>query len=538
MQPKFIKPGFLRSREFRIFLTVWIIYVFYLQMVGLSHMAINQSALTAAIVNEGRFEIDTYYRAAAGGVSFYNGHYYSIQAPGISFISVPFYILARPFFYFLPQDTIDNLFERVESYGAALPVDYLGNKKIPSNYFPDINKRQILEYLVISGFILPIFTTPLFSAITAVLLYSVLGRLTRNEKFRLLITSFYAFGTLLFPLSTEFFEREIAIVLMFSAFFILFKIRHKEIKPTGSALFAAGVLAGVSAWFDYFHLFVAGLLFIYLLSFFIKNKSSGGRRINGFWIFDLNKSRLILLLKFIIGVLISTIPVFLYYYIIFDNPFSQSYAYAVIPESAHKISDIFNASFPSIITLLHMSGFFLYSPIIVFAFYGVYKALLKKDRYHLDAVAIAIFGIFTLVYASILSFVYPETIAPSFKRYMTPILPFAFMFMPYIFPRNTLPVKNKLKILFIGVGIASVMINWTAAQYGGHQGLVQYDINEKRFVTGADFLQNGPSSSFFRLLAAVFGWNGLLLNLIGLSFLAIATFLIWRTYLIKKHHDF
>ena len=528
------KSGFFRKKEFKLFLTVWIVYVFYLQMVGLSHMAISQSALTAAIVNEGRFEIDTYYKAAAGGVSFYNGHYYSIQAPGISFISVPFYILAKPFFYFLPQDMIDYLFEGVEAYGATLPVDYLGNEKIPSNYFPDINKNEILEYLLISGFILPIVTTPLFSAITAVLLYSVLVRFTKNEKFRLLITLFYAFGTLLFPLSTEFFERTIATAFMFAAFVILFKVRHKELKPNGSVIFTAGILAGISAWFDYFHLFVAGFLFLYLLSFYIKNKSSKGRRIKGFWIFDLNKSKLILLLKFIIGVLIPVIPIFLYYYIIFDNPFTQSYAYAVIPESAHKISDIFNASFPSIITLLHMSGFFLYSPIIVFAFYGAYRALLKKDRYHLDAVAIVIFGIFTLIYASILSLVYPETIAPSFKRYMTPILPFTFIFMPYIFPSNTLPGKNKLKILFIGVGIVSVIINWTAAQYGGHQGLVQYDINEKRFVTGADFLQNGPSSSFFRLLEGVFGWNGLLLNLIGLSFLAIVIFLIWRPYLYSR----
>ncbi|MBI2207986.1 hypothetical protein HYU50_00665 [Candidatus Woesearchaeota archaeon] len=532
-----VKPGFLKSREFKVFLTVWIVYVFYLQMVGQSHMAINQSALTAAIVNEGRFEIDTYYRAAAGGVSFYNGHYYSIQAPGISFISVPFYILAKPVFYFLPQNTVDYLFENIESYGETLPVDYLGNKKIPSNYFPDIDKRQILEYLIISGFVLPVFTTPVFSAITAVLLYSVLGSFTRNEKFRLLITSFYAFGTLLFPLSTEFFERPIAIAFMFAAFVVLFKVRHKELKPEGSVIFAAGILAGLSAWFDYFHLFVAGLLFLYLLSSYIKNKSSKGKDINRFWIFDLNKPRLSLLLKFIIGFSIAVFPMFLYYYLVFDNPFTQSYAYSVIPESVHKVSDIFNMKFPSVITLLHMSGLFLYSPIILFALYGIYKALLKKDGYHPDAVSIAIFGIFTLIYASVLSFVYPEIVAPSFKRYMAPILPFIFIFMPYIFNNNALPKGNKLKILFIGVGIISILLNWTAAQYGGHQGLVQYDISEKRFVTGIDFLQNGPSSSFFRLLEGVFGWNGLLLNLIGLSVLAIVIFLIWRHYF-RKNHDF
>jgi len=232
----FIKSNFFRSKEFKLFLTVWIIYIFYMQMLGASTMANSQSALTASIVNEGRFEIDTYHRVAGGGKAFYDGHYYSGQSPGISFISVPLYILSKPIFNLLPERLIDSLFEKLENYGESLPIDLNGNKRIPSNYLPDLNKRQILEYLIISGFILPVFTTSLFTALTVLLLFLLLKNITGNEKLRLMITLFYAFGTLAFPLATGFLERPIAISFIFAAFIILFKIRHKNLKSKGSTI--------------------------------------------------------------------------------------------------------------------------------------------------------------------------------------------------------------------------------------------------------------------------------------------------------------
>lgn len=525
------KSGFFGKKEFKLFLTVWIIYIFYLQMFGSSCMANSQSALTAAIVNEGRFEVDTYHRVSCD-LAFYNEHYYSGQAPGISFLSVPLYIASKPVFYILPQSIINHLFENLENYGGELPVDYWGNKKVLSNYFEGLNKRQVLEYILISGFILPIFTTALFSAIGAVLVYSMLRRFTKNEGLRMATTAFYAFGTILFPLSTEFFEREIAIVLMFSAFFILFKIRHKEIKPTGSALFTAGVFAGISAWFDYFHLFASGLLFIYLVSFFIRSKPSklGFKRLR---IFDLNKQRASLLLKFIIGVSIPVLLLFSYFYIIFDDPFATSYTHRIVSASNHSILDVFNAKFPSAGTLFHMLKFILFSPIVIFALYGLYRALLKKDKYYHDAFAVAIFVVFTLLYASALAFTYPDSVAPSFKRHMTPILPYTFVFLPYIFA-NSIPNGNKIKIIFLSLGVISIFFNWVSAQFGGHHGLSHFDLETKKFDVIPQFLENGPSSDFLSTLAGTFNGNALLFNIIGLVILSLIILLIWRVYLAKK----
>ena len=70
---------------------------------------------------------------------------------------MPLYAASKPIFYLLPQETVDYIITKLEKYGERLTVDFLVNKKILSDYFPSLSKRQILEYVFISGFILPIF---------------------------------------------------------------------------------------------------------------------------------------------------------------------------------------------------------------------------------------------------------------------------------------------------------------------------------------------------------------------------------------------
>jgi len=530
------KSNFFKSKGFKLFLTVWIIYIFYLQMYGSSCMANSNSALTASIVNEGSFEIDTYRRASCD-VSFYNGHYYSGMVPGISFISVPVYAASKPVFYLLPDSHVDFLYEKLESYGNALPLDFLGNKKIPSNYFPDLGKRQVIQHLVISGIVLPAFTTALFSALSVLLLYIILKRFTNNEKLRLSITLFYAFGTLLFPLSTEFFQRPIAITLAFAAFFILFRIKHGGTKKSKeSAIFASGLLAGLSVWFDYFHLLVAGLLFLYLLSFIKKidlikkfNHDKKSFRFLKLSIYDLSR-----LLKFVIGVSIPVVLLLSYHYIIFDNPLTTPYSHKGSLEYQYPDRDGIEFNMK---VLIHLFEFLLYSPILIFAIYGTYKAFLRKDAYYHEALGTGIFIILTFIYASILAVVVvylPGYFPPSAKRYMLAIVPYAMIFLIYALTTNKTYKKINLKPLIFIVGFISIFFNWTAAQYGGHTGLVQYHLYKKQFIGGLDFFQNGPSSSLLRTVSEVLNINHFVLNIIGLAVLVLIILIIWkRTGLLK-----
>src|SRR3989338_6166664 len=513
---------FFKTKEFRIFITVWIVYVFYLQMFGSGCMANSQSALTAAIANEGRFEIDAYHKVSCD-ISYYKGHYYSGQPPGISFISVPLYILSKPIFYILPQETIDFTFSRLESYGGTLPVDYWGKKKILSSSFTGLSKRQILEYVFISGFILPVFTTSLISALSALLVYSFLKRFTSNEKLRVITTLFYAFGSIRFPLSTQFLERPIAIVLMFTAFFIVFKIKHKEFEPKGSTLFWSGMLAGLSAWFDYFHLFLSGFLFLYLLSSYVRDKAKKAKGLKKLWIFNLDKTRLLLLLKFIIGVSIQVLLLFLYYYIIFDNPFVNSYTHRIVPTSDAKISDITNIKIglPSMVDLYWILLFFINSPVILVAFYGVYRAFLKRDEYYHEALYTLALIIFISAYALILVLAYPNLIT-QFQRHMTPMLTYSMLFLPYALSANKR--NSKINTFFIMVGILSIFSGWLLSQFN----LLHFDPESKQLILIPYFLQNGPESEFLNALSGIFNMNSLLLNLLGLAVLSLIIFFIDR----------
>jgi len=495
---KFTLSSFIKSKEFKLFLTIWFVYIFYTQMFTSSCMANSNSALTASIVNEGRLEIDTYYRASCD-ISFYDGHYYSGMNPGISFISAPIYAASKPIFYILPEKVVDSLFEKLENYGETLPVDFWGKKKKPSNYFPDLNKRQIIEHLVISGIILPAFTTSLFSALSAILLYSLLKRFTRKEWLRILITLLYAFGTLLFPLATEFFQRPIALAFMLAAFIILFRIKHRELKKSrGTALFASGLLAGLSIWFDYFHLFVIGLLFLYLLSFSRKirpHRKAHNQKFFGY--FNLYNYDLSGLFKFAIGAIIPLLLFLLYHYIVFDDPFSTAYTYRVYADySLHGLSGI---KLLSLSRMMYILDFFLYSPILIFAFYGIYRTILKKDKYFHEAMAVVIYFIMIFAYTFSLTVIYPSIETFSHKRYMLPLIPFAMAFIPYAF--NKKRMSKVMMASFFIIGFISIFFNWTAAQYGGHQALRQYDIHENRFTIIPQFLENGPSSPFLTIVS-------------------------------------
>jgi len=522
------KIPFYKTKGFKLFITVWIVYIFYLQMFGSSSMANTQSALTASIVNEGRFEIDTYHKAGGNGNAFYNGHYYSGQAPGISFISVPIYLISKPIFYVLPQNLVDNIFEKLEKYGESLPEDWQGEKKVPSNYFPTLSKRQVLEYMAISGFILPIFTTSLIVAFSVVLLYSFLAYFTKNTKLRMAIALLYAFGTLIFPLSTEFFERPIAIALMFFAFIILFRTKHKKIGLKRSSLFASGILAGFAVWFDYFHLLVIGILFIYLVAPFRLKPDSKRISLN----INLNREKLLSMLSFAFGALIPILLLGSYQYIIFDDPLTTSYSHRPFERNAHQLSGLSNIALPDIGVSFNMVIFFLYSPIIIIALYGLLRAFFKKDKYFEESLIILMLIAVTFAFSTLVVlsyFTYDESIVGgSFKRYMTPILPFIMLFIPYAFATKKLNRKNPVFVLFVIFGAVSVFMNWLSAQFGGHWALGHFNLESMKLVYIERFLETGPSSSFLNTLSSTFGLDSLIINLAGLAILSLIIYIIWK----------
>lgn len=65
--------------EIKIFLSTFVIYLLFLNWIGWAENSLYD--LTRAIVDENRFEIDSFYNNT-GDRLLINGHYYSNKAPG------------------------------------------------------------------------------------------------------------------------------------------------------------------------------------------------------------------------------------------------------------------------------------------------------------------------------------------------------------------------------------------------------------------------------------------------------------------------
>ena len=99
--------GILTKKEFKIFLTFFIIYLCFARFEPWNDTS--KLDLTRAIVDEHRFEIDSYINdtennivtsdiSDTGDRTYYKGHYYSDKPPGASFLTIPVYVFFKLFF--------------------------------------------------------------------------------------------------------------------------------------------------------------------------------------------------------------------------------------------------------------------------------------------------------------------------------------------------------------------------------------------------------------------------------------------------------
>lgn len=87
---------------------------------------LSQLALTRAIVDEGRLEIDSYYNET-GDRAYYNGHYYTDKAPGLSFLALPVYATWKFIYYNIITSFIN--YQEGEEYLTSM----FGNESIIIN---------------------------------------------------------------------------------------------------------------------------------------------------------------------------------------------------------------------------------------------------------------------------------------------------------------------------------------------------------------------------------------------------------------------
>ena len=315
----------LNSTKFRLFIVVFGVYLYFLN----GFHSVNEwsrYSLILAIVEEHTFIIDKYILSFID-ISYYNGHYYSDKPPGLSFLGVPVYFIA----------------------------------KFIINWW-------WITYLLIA-------LIALFSSLSVVLIYELVGFLGGTKTSKILTALTYAFGTIAWVYSKTFFSHGFsAFLLLLSMYYARLYIQENYIK----FIFLAGIAMGYSFLVDYSNLF---LLIPFLLYFVLH---------------DAKKK----IFYFLLPVAIFLVILGAYHYICFDNPFNTPYMYQYRFGNPQNVGFFSNPVYIGLYGLLFSSyrGIFYLSPILLLSPWGCF---ILYEKYKPETVLIlSSFIIFVLFYST------------------------------------------------------------------------------------------------------------------------------------------
>lgn len=413
----------------KLFLTFFVIYAIFTQFIGPNESS--HLDLIRSIVDEGRFEIDSYHNNTMDK-RFFNGHYYSKKAPGLSLLAIPIYMVVKPFLRFIPEDL-------VKEYP---PHIYLRNGIYIVSY-------TIRPYDIYVAVFPTIFISGLLSALTVLLVYRISLYFTSNEHYRLVIAITYGIGTIAFYYATVFFSHAAATFFGFCCFYLIFEMR-KKLKDYS---FLAGVVGGLAVITEYPTLII--ILGCWILILFTK---------------DIKK-----IISFSIGFLLILSLLFVYNYIAFGNALALPYEYSTIlrTDAFHGIKKTYlseqsqiiiqkynypliNIMSLSIITKLLFypyRGLFIYNPILIISIIGLF---FMYRAYKKETILIALFFTMFLIYNS--NIIIPWGGSCFGPRHLLPVLPFLMIPLAFSFERFNFRIISIFVILSIIINIIGMQI--------------------------------------------------------------------------------
>jgi hypothetical protein len=207
-------------------------------------------ALTQAIVVEHRLSIDDFYQST-GDYALYGGHHYTDKAPGLSFLAIPTYAAFR-----LVAPRIPSAFwNRMADSPALAATLQPGGAGLGSSRVEYAAALYLATFVVVS---LP-------SAVLWLLVYAFLGELGLATAARLVVVVACGLGSVAFPYSTVFYNHQPAAFLIFSTFYLLFRIRQGKLSV--AYLWLVGALLGLTVLTDFPSVVPGVCLLVYAASF-------------------------------------------------------------------------------------------------------------------------------------------------------------------------------------------------------------------------------------------------------------------------------
>ncbi|MDI6826392.1 MAG: hypothetical protein QMD36_04350 [Candidatus Aenigmarchaeota archaeon] len=439
----------MKKREIKIFLTFFLIYSFFVQWTSWNEES--RFALTRAIVDEKRFEIDSFYNQT-GDRAVYNGHYYSVKFPGTSFLATPIYKIWNLIYY--------NFFSLSSANRGSEALVYYTHTHVPLIYVPNPG-----TFLLISMVLVTVFSSSLFSALTVLLIYKILRYFTKNETHRLLITLSFALGSLAFPYALVFLDHVPEAFFLFSAFYLLFKTKTGGLTQKKYFLLS-GLLVGFG-----FVIRITALIPILLFSVYIL-------------FFDRRKLPL-----FVLGCIMGSLPFLIYHHSVIKDSIRFIFSYTDRPvwfgPDTPKMT-FFNSYF---MTLMHPSvGLFFFYPILALAIVGFFY-MYKKYK----AEALIILFLFILITFLVCNLNYGFSFG---ARHLFTFIPF--LMIPLLFTLKKINIR--IFQLFL---ILSIFVNLLGLQFWeGTDPATGYKILKNpifdHYIPLS--LKNGPRSMIFESL--------------------------------------
>jgi hypothetical protein len=363
-------------------------------------------ALVKAIVQEGRLEIDHFISPNNADLAEFNGHFYCDKAIGASLLAVPVYWVAW-------------------------------------NVTQALNFERGIAHLVGLYFVtLLIVGVP--TALACVLMYRLLADFEADVVRRLWTALAYGLGTWAWAYSTWFFGHQIAAVLAFAAFYLIYKMRRDGFN--GLWLFLSGLAAGYSFLTDYPCAVIAAALGLYAL-YNVKCLTSNVQLENrslviGHWSLVIRRWSF-----YAIGVVLPVLVLMWYNWACFGNPLDTGYQHEVNPYFREQMAKgLMGIQLPQLeafygITLSPRRGLFFSSPYLLFGIAG-WWALWRRGLRAEAWVCAVIVGAFVFINSSYYMW-WGGTVYGA--RFLVPCLPF--IAFPVIFALRLQPLPVKLLIV-------------------------------------------------------------------------------------------
>ena len=367
--------GVQSSRRRRVHLLLFTLllvsYTYYFDP-GQNWNSNSRLALVWAMVDEGRVQIDT-YEDTTKDIAYVGGHYYSDKAPGLSLLAVPVYAAVKL------------------ALGSRLPLETV--------HFIAAHQANL-------------WLNAVPTVVLALLLLHFLAALGAPLVIRVWVVVGYALGTLAHPYSTLFFGHQLAAVLGFVAFLLIYRVKCRAVRRVTWTLFAAGALAGWGVVVEYTNALIVLALLGYLATVLVGSAVARARAI----------------LPFVLGLLPGALVLLIYNWIAFGNFLSIGYAHEVLPQFSSGMSQgLFGVTWPPdpsvAVAVLFSSyrGLFFLSPYLLLAVPAGFLLARRREVRSEVIVSAVIVTSFVLLNASYYMWWGGGAIGP---RFLIPALPF------------------------------------------------------------------------------------------------------------------